>query len=428
MTYQHNIHGCFSSSSGATGLDLDVLNDYRPFLQNAQLKFQEIYEQGSLPHFKLPFLRKDLVEAAPLVTKFKDEFSDVIILGTGGSSLGGQTIASLASQKLPRLHFMDNIDPHTFDRLLTSINPAKTGVVVISKSGSTAETMLQCLSCLEHWRVHLSEHSWAHHFLVITEKKSSPLFRLKERFNLSFLEHDPDLGGRFSIFSLVGLFPPMLLGIDPIEFREGAASLITELAQSQDALDFKPAVGAALNHAFSKEKKMNMAVLMPYVDRLQFFSKWYRQLWAESLGKDGKGTTPVDALGAVDQHSQLQLYLDGPRDKFFTVLTTDYGKKGPRPLSKDFIQDVDLDYLDGKRLGDLMMAEQNATIETLLKNGCPTRIIHIPEITPYSLGALTMHFVFETLFASQLLWVNPFDQPAVEEGKILAKKYLKDSL
>ena len=425
MTYQHNIQGCFSQA-GEKGLSEAVFDSYRPSLQEALLKFQDIYKKGAWPHFKIPFLRKDLVEAMPLSSKFRDEFSDILILGTGGSSLGGQTIASLRSQHVPRLHFLDNIDPHTFEGILKTIKPESTGVLVISKSGSTAETLLQFLSCLEYWRMHLSENSWSQHFLVITEKKSSPLFRMKERFNLSFLEHYPDLGGRFSIFSLVGLLPAMLVGIDPIAFREGAASVIEKMVGCEEVLNFEPAVGAALTCGLLKEQQINLSVMMPYCDRLQFFSKWYRQLWAESLGKSGKGTTPIDALGAVDQHSQLQLYLDGPRDKFFTVITTDYKAMGPQSLPSDLISDVDLNYLYGKRLGDLMMAEQNATIETLIKNDCPTRVIHIPEITPHSLGALTMHFVFETLFASELLFVDPFNQPAVEQGKILAKQYLLD--
>lgn len=426
MAYQHKIQGCYSSQIGENGLSLDFLDAYRPNLQEALLKFQDIHEKGSLPHFKIPFLRKDLVEAQPLVSKFQNEFSDVIILGTGGSSLGGQTLSALSDEKTPHLHFMDNIDPHTFDQLLKNIKPEQTGVVAISKSGSTAETMLQLLTCLEHWRVHLSENSWSEHFLVVTEKKSSPLFRLKERYGIPFLEHDPELGGRFSVFSLVGLFPSMLVGIDPIDFREGAASLVREMSEAKEVLDFAPAVGAALGDAFFKEKSINMSVMMPYCDRLQYFSKWYRQLWAESLGKSGHGTTPVDALGAVDQHSQLQLYLDGPHDKFFTIMTTDYKAVGPESLPGNLVDDVDLQYLYDKRLGDLITAEQDATIETLIKNQCPTRIIHVPEITPYALGALSMHFVFETLFASELLSVNPFDQPAVEQGKILAKQYLLD--
>lgn len=425
MAYQHKIEGCFSSALGSSnGLKKKALEDFKPAAQEALLKFQHIYEQGSLPHFTLPFFRKDLLEASPHVVKFQDEFSDIIILGTGGSSLGGQTLSVLADRSLPQLHFMDNIDPNTFSKLLSKIDPKTTGVIAISKSGSTAETLLQFLTCMNHWKQHLSDQALSHHFLVITEEKSSPLFRLKERYNLSFIEHDPALGGRFSIFSLVGLFPALLVGVDVLAFRQGAASLIEKMVACSNVLEFAPAVGAILSYAFWKDHKKTISVMMPYVDQLQFFSKWYRQLWAESLGKSEKGTTPVDALGAVDQHSQLQLYLDGPKDKFFTILTTDMGLRGPDSLDPKLIDDADLEYLYHKKLGDLMDAEQRATIETLINNHYPTRVIHIPEITPYALGELSMHFVLETLFMAELLEVDPFSQPAVEQGKILAKKYL----
>jgi glucose-6-phosphate isomerase len=425
MAYQHKIDGCLSSTIGSDhGLKKQTLEDLKPLAQEALLKFQHVYERGDLPHFTLPFLRKDLAEASPLALKFQDEFSDVIILGTGGSSLGGQTLSVLAERACPRLHFMDNIDPHTFSHLLATIDPKTTGVIAISKSGSTAETLLQFLTCVDHWCTHLSEQSLSHHFLVITEQKSSPLFRLKERYGIPFIEHDAKLGGRFSIFSLVGLFPALLVGVDVIAFRQGSASLIEQMINCADALEFAPSVGAMLSYAQWKDHKKTISVMMPYVDQLQFFSKWYRQLWAESLGKSGKGTTPVDALGAVDQHSQLQLYLDGPRDKFFTVLTTDMAHKGPKTCPSHLIDDADLQYLYDKKLGDLMEAEQRATIETLIKNQCPTRVIHVPEINAYALGELSMHFVLETLFTSELLGVDPFNQPAVEQGKILAKKYL----
>ena len=149
MAYQHKIHGCYGSQIGDRGVSADFLDTYRPALKEALLKFQDIYEKGTLPHFKLPFLRKDLSESQSLISKFQDEFSDVLILGTGGSSLGGQTLAALSKEKTPRLHFMDNIDPHTFETVLKSLKPEQTGVIAISKSGSTAETMLQLLTTLE---------------------------------------------------------------------------------------------------------------------------------------------------------------------------------------------------------------------------------------------------------------------------------------
>jgi glucose-6-phosphate isomerase len=166
-----------------------------------------------------------------------------------------------------------------------------------------------------------------------------------------------------------------------------------------------------------------MSVMLAYADRLERFTRWYVQLWAESLGKDGKGTTPIAALGPVDQHSQLQLYLAGPRDKLFTVVTVGAAGRGPR-IADDLARLAGEPDFAGKTIGDLVAAQGRATIETLAKNGCPVRSIHIDTLDEASIGELLMHFMLETIIAAHLLGVDPFDQPAVEEGKVLAKKYL----
>jgi glucose-6-phosphate isomerase len=163
--------------------------------------------------------------------------------------------------------------------------------------------------------------------------------------------------------------------------------------------------------------------MMAYADRLEKFVKWYVQLWAESLGKDGKGTTPVGALGPVDQHSQLQLFIAGPRDKLFTIITTGMAGQGPR-IDNDLAKLAGEDGFGGKAIGDLVAAQGRATIETLAKNGCPVRTLHIERLDALSLGELLMHFMLETIIAAHMLGVDPYDQPAVEEGKILAKRYL----
>jgi glucose-6-phosphate isomerase len=164
-------------------------------------------------------------------------------------------------------------------------------------------------------------------------------------------------------------------------------------------------------------------VMMAYADRLEKFVKWYVQLWAESLGKDGKGTTPVGALGPVDQHSQLQLFIAGPRDKLFTIITTGMAGKGPR-IDGALAKLAGEDGFSGKTIGDLVAAQGRATIETLAKNGCPVRTFHVETLDAFALGELLMHFMLETIIAAHLLGVDPYDQPAVEEGKILAKRYL----
>ena len=184
-----------------------------------------------------------------------------------------------------------------------------------------------------------------------------------------------------------------------------------------------PAIGAAIAVGLERENRISTTVLMPYVDRLADFGLWFRQLWAESLGKDGKGTTPINALGAVDQHSQLQLYLDGPRDKMFTVIMLDIAGKGP-VVSPALANDDALSYLAGHTLGDLMDAEQRATAQTLIEHHRPTRIFRLETLNERVMGALFMHFMLETIIAAHMMDVDPFDQPAVEDGKNLARQYL----
>jgi glucose-6-phosphate isomerase len=184
------------------------------------------------------------------------------------------------------------------------------------------------------------------------------------------------------------------------------------------------AVGAALAVTLAAGKPI--AVLMAYADRLERFTRWYVQLWAESLGKDGKGTTPHGALGPVDQHSQLQLFIAGPRDKLFTVITVDAAGRGPR-IAADLAQACGEPGFAGKTIGDLVAAQGRATAETLARNGCPVRTMHLDRLDEASLGELLMHFMLETIIAARLLGVDAFDQPAVEEGKVLAKQYLAAS-
>jgi glucose-6-phosphate isomerase len=165
---------------------------------------------------------------------------------------------------------------------------------------------------------------------------------------------------------------------------------------------------------------------MPYIDRLGPFGLWFRQLWAESLGKDGKGTTPIRAQGAVDQHSQLQLYLNGPADKLYTIIMGEARGQGPRYAKDQLGGDKALDWIAGRTLGDLLDVSQRATAETLARNGRPVRIIRVPTLDERSLGALMMHYMLETIIAADLLGIDPFDQPAVEEGKKLARQYLAE--
>jgi glucose-6-phosphate isomerase len=402
---------------------------YETYLAKADTALHALkahYNSKELALFGQPEETSDLESIELIAERFCENFDDVIVLGTGGSSLGGQTICELAipsGPARPALHFMDNIDSDSFDRLFQNISPQRTGFIVISKSGGTAETLTQFLYCLDVFRGQLDADKIPQHFIVITEPGERPLRRLAEKLHLEIIDHDPGVGGRFSAFSIVSLLPALIAGIDAYQIREGAAAVLQQMNSASTSKDFPPAIGAVLNVALANENNINTTVLMPYLDRLTCFGAWFRQLWAESLGKNGLGTTPVRALGTVDQHSQMQLYLDGPKDKFFTLILADQKNTGGK-IPEDLADDPDLKFIAGKRMGDLMAAEQQATAATLIKNNRPTRIINIKSLDEPTLGALLMHFMLETIIAADLLGVNAFDQPAVETGKILAKQYL----
>ena len=386
------------------------------------------YDDGSLALLRLPEARGDLAMIEARAEHHREHADDVVILGTGGSSLGGQALYALAdsgfgpSGDSPRLHFLDNIDPHTFDHLFRSLDLARTDFLVISKSGGTAETLLQCLVCLEALADAVGRESAAAHVTVIAEPGGSPLRRLAECWGFTVMDHDPGIGGRYAALTPVGLLPAVIAGLDPAAFREGAHQVLHGSLNASRPGASGPALGAALNAACG-EGAGRSAVLAVYADRLAPFAMWFRQLWAESLGKDGKGALPAPALGAVDQHSQLQLWLDGPDDKLFTVVTAETAGRG-RIVPPALVEDGSLAWLSGRSMGDLLDAEARATVETLAERGRPVRQLHLERIDETALGALTMHFMLETILAAHVLGVDPFDQPAVERGKALARDYL----
>jgi glucose-6-phosphate isomerase len=319
---------------------------------------------------------------------------------------------------------MDNVDPDTFEALFGALDLRRTGIVAISKSGSTAETMTQFLIVLDAFGRRLA--SARPRIAVITEPRDNVLRRLAAAHGLTVLDHDPGVGGRFSVLSLVGLLPALIAGLDAAAVRRGAASVLAPVLAGASPEDIAPAIGAAIAVGLARTRDVGQTVLMPYVDRLADFGLWFRQLWAESLGKNGQGTTPIRAVGTVDQHSQLQLYLDGPQDKMFTVVLLDCARRG-RVVPRALAGDPALAYLAGRTMGALMDAEGRATAETLMRRGRPTRLVRLAKLDAAVMGALMMHYMLETILAAHLLGVDPFDQPAVEEGKVLTRQYLAES-
>ena len=436
MAIVQSIDSALERKIGSHGVPDKVLNAALARAEAALEALRARHADGGLPLLRLPGAHDDLMPIRQAGRRLAENATDVVFLGTGGSSLGGQTLAQLAGHAVPgigalrappRLHFMDNLDADTFATLLGRLPHTTTRFVAISKSGSTAETLMQTIAALSAVKAQGLETRIPDNFLGLTEPakagKSNGLRDLLAAHRVPMLDHHPGVGGRFSVLTNVGLLPAAMLDLDIAAVREGASLALAPVLAKKKAAEVPAALGAALAVALAESKGKSISVLMAYADRLERFTHWYVQLWAESLGKNGKGTTPVAALGPVDQHSQVQLFIGGPRDKLFTVINVDSAGTGPR-IDANLAKLAGEPDFGGKTIGDLAGAEGRATAETLAKNGCPVRTLHLSRLDEESLGELLMHFMLETIIAAHLLGVDAFDQPAVEEGKVLAKKYL----
>ncbi len=426
MQYHQDVSACLSTKIGDRGASEKAFNDALEDAQAALVWLRAEVDGGALAAFEVCRQTADLADLETLAGGFRRRCDRVSVLGIGGSSLGGQALCALSADKAaPEVRFVDNIDPATLDSALADTAPERLGLLIISKSGGTAETLAQALILVPQLADAAGE-GLRERVVVITEPGDTPLRRLATRWNFTIRDHDPGIEGRYAVFSLVGVLPALIAGVDGKAVRAGAAATLSQALAADGAADVPAAVGAALSVALNQDRGVGISVMMPYSDRLIKFAQWYRQLWAESLGKDGAGTTPVEALGAVDQHSQLQLYLDGPADKMFTIVAPGHGGTGAT-IDAGLAGKFGLDYLAGRTVGDLMAAEQRATVDALVGEGCPTRVLAVDRVDAATLGALMMHFMLESVIAARLFGVDPFDQPAVEESKARARAYLEAS-
>jgi glucose-6-phosphate isomerase len=427
MLYHQDIDNCISGS----GITPSALESALAALGPALERMGRARADGSHALLNVPTRRDDLDAVMALAARYRECFDDVLILGTGGSSLGGETLVFLeANDHAPHIRFLENVDPLGFEAVLATCDLSRTGVIVISKSGATPETLSQFLAILPRFCKAVGEQALANCIAVITDPVSeplSPLRRIANNLSLPVLDHDLEIGGRYAALTNVGLLPAAIVGLDPVRVREGAETVLASVFDGGDPTKSAPVIGAALAASLSQKGGISQAIMMPYLDRLHPFSFWFCQLWAESLGKDGKGMTPIAAHGTVDQHSQLQLWLDGPTDKFFTFILGTPKDTGPEidisPAATPAGND-DLAYLSKRRLGDLLAAAQEATVGTLAAHGRPVRVIRVETIDESTLGALMMHFMIETILTAELFGVDPYTQPAVEEGKALTRKFL----
>jgi glucose-6-phosphate isomerase len=438
MALLQSVEGCLEAKIGKAGLSQTTLDRMLARLEPRLKSLREDYALGALPLLRVPERRNDIAAARAALAALTRDARTLVFFGTGGSGLGGQTLAQLGGWGIPgddgnggqrdrpRTRFYDNLDPRTLERALASLDLATTRFVVISKSGNTPETLVQAMAAIEAVRAGGLGNRIPDLFLGLTEPRSNATNGLRdlcEALSIPTLPHDPKIGGRFSVLTNVGLLPALARGLDVEALRDGAGSVVKALLEARAPQDFAPAIGAAIAIGLAKERGVKVSVMMPYSDRLARFAAWYVQLWAESLGKNGEGTTPVAALGPVDQHSQLQLYLDGAPQHVITVVRENCAGSGPR-VAPDLAEIAHAEYLSGQTAGDLVAAQQEAIPEVLLAAGRPVRTIDLERLDERALGALLMHFMLETILAGHLLGVDPFDQPAVESGKIITRRYL----
>ncbi|MDR1366198.1 MAG: hypothetical protein LBJ03_03925 [Holosporales bacterium] len=361
------------------------------------------------------------------------DVSKVVMLATGGSSLGGQAVCALSAYhenpSAPSVEFWENIDPREINLSLEAVDFNDTAFIATSKSGETPEILAQTAIVINKFLLSKAGRGdlLSKRFFTVTESDQSSLAKLAGQHAISVFPHPKDVGGRFSVFSIVGILPTVIAGLDASALCDGAWDVIKAL-QTQEAAgqNFKAsicAVAQKLSEAKEgKGRSISAFVLMHYGDCLASFARWFAQLWAESLGKQGFGSTPIIACGTVDQHSQLQLYLDGPDDKLFTVLGV--GNSYKDLLITGLPKDADAAFLERHGLNVVFSAARDATIEALVQKGRPLRYLEIPDLDERSLGQLMAYFILEVVITADILKIDAFNQPAVEKIKRLLRSKL----
>ena len=412
------------------GMDPDRLRgDLAARFRDAHAEVEARRRTGEMGFFDLPTDRALAAEIRRVASARVRECDAFVVIGIGGSALGAAALRDAllpsARSHLPTLHILDNPDPDTVSALLARLDPARTIFNVVSKSGTTAETMAQFVVVWRWLETTLGAETARTRFIFTTSPDRGTLRELATRHDIPTLPIPESVGGRFSVLSPAGLLPAAATAIDIEAVLAGAAAMQQRCA-TPDLAANPAGTLATLLHAADTEMGAPTQVFMPYADRLGAFAYWVQQLWAESLGKAldraGRrvetGPTPVPAFGAADQHSILQLLMEGPRDKVVVFL----GREAPGEdiaIPSPFPQSSDLSYLGGHTLFELLDSERRATAEALRREGRMNMTVMVDRVDAHSLGALFMLFQIAVVYAGALYGVDPLNQPGVELGKVL---------
>ncbi|WP_320171612.1 glucose-6-phosphate isomerase [Maridesulfovibrio sp.] len=392
-------------------------------------RFSGEVAEGRLPFCSMPFMSELLHDLAGLEDYVKS-FDHMLLLGIGGSALGARALQKAffpqqdqPCHKGPWLWIADNVCAGTLDAYLEKLPLEKTLVAVVSKSGGTIETISQYFLVRSRMQEVLGD-SWNRNTIFITDKNKGFLREQADQLDIRTLEVPDNLGGRYSVLSAVGLLPAMFMGIDYRAMVEGASAVLSPLASrdlNADILRRHPSFRLACWGASLMDEGFNELIFFSYVPQWACFGQWFAQLWAESLGKEGKGSQPIPATGATDQHSVNQMFLDGPRNKaclFLTCPDLPEGKEFPSDIPANFA------YLKGKKFGELIHAEGLGTKMALSANNVPLVEIKVGSENEEAAGRLMGLLMAATIFTGWIMDINPIDQPAVEMGKLLAKARL----
>ena len=423
---------------GVRGVDSERLGgDLADRFRAAHESVEAIRRSGEMGFFELPYDSDALAQAQELADQIEGRFENLVIIGMGGSALGARTLrdallGSLWNERSneeragrPRMYILDNVDPGAVLDVVEYLDLRRTLFNVVSKSGSTAETMALYLVLEGLLIEELGKENVGEHFVFTTDPENGALRSIAEAEGINSLPIPGNVGGRFSVLSPVGLFPAALAGVDAAALLGGAARA-DEYCRTPVLGENAAGLMATLLHVAHSELGASIHVLMPYSERLRSFSFWFQQLWAESLGKahdrSGNvvhtGPTPLPAVGVTDQHAQVQLFMEGPLDKvvIFVALT---GTQRDMKIGGHRASVPSVAYLGDHTLGQLMDAERRATAEALRRNGRANMTFEIEYLDASTLGELFMLMSVATIYAGALYDVNPLDQQGVEMGKQL---------
>ncbi len=418
------------------GISPSDLEGIMPELASAHAAVEGYRQKKTRGFLDLPYETASWDEAQFLADDIAGKFDNFVVLGIGGSALGNialhnalrhpfyNLLPRTARKKRPRIFVEDNVDPDHIRALFETLDIKKTCFNVITKSGDTVETMSSYFLAREKVLKVVGKKRAAAHFVATTSPHRGMLLEIAQEEGYRTLPIPENVGGRFSVLSSVGLLSAAVAGISVKELCLGA-QVMDRVCQNNDGRD-NPALLCAGLHYLAYGKGKRISVLMPYAQGLKEIADWYAQLWAESLGKRldraGKdvfvGPTPVKTLGVTDQHSQLQLYQEGPYDKIVTVLTVSKFRnalKIPQAFPKK-----DTHYLSGHTFQELIQTEQKATQLALTKASRMNACIELSRVSPATVGMLLYFFQMQTAYAGELFNINAFDQPGVEAGKKFA--------